>query len=237
MSNPNITWTNGRYFAIGDGAHCMNVSASEVVRHALQTLLQHDECTPFGYTPDQLIEAVRFTGIIGRANLKVPQQHIMGTTGQAAKETALSIEQQALRLLDDQFADYCNNMLQRSHSLRSIWAKQQLAAANARPNAGEHPFVDLTVLPGASHSVISYWQECFHFGEERLTIYDMARDIARLLLAGQELALCGNVLVTVDYLVDMCRIIGTYGSFSATADENFEGSAPLLTHAWLKSIR
>jgi hypothetical protein len=118
-------------------------------------------------------------------------------------------------------------------------AEEFLDAADAKDYSklGLAPLVDSITVPSAKlwdrkvGADAIWWDgQVFKFGGFYVSPTLLGRMIAATLLRGEEWVKVGDIDVTVNYLVQMCREVGKHGRFSDFTDEAFDPNvAPDMT--------
>jgi hypothetical protein len=222
---------------------CGPFSPTAVGKAIVNALLQGTELADIGWRPREtvtvgyLVDMLRHTGKTGEfyddleggdhdfdRNTPTPGAYWAEVKDMRARAKAAAFEawdirdSELLGYLSDTYADIAREMT-------------EAADAHDTSKLGLRPLHATLTVPSAKlwdrkvGADAIWWDgQVFKFGGFYVSPTVLARMIANTLLRGEEWVTVGEIDVTVNYLVQMCREVGKHGEFADFTDEEFDAN-------------
>lgn len=218
------------------------ISPTAVGKDIVQSLMQGREQTDFGVTVNYAVEMLRITGRTGDfldSTDWCSGDHEFDpntpTVGQdwgkvrALRRDADRVESLALDLENSSFASVAVALFAIADDLRDSADSLDVPSVVAKPirHGVTLPTINRSQRDVGAEAI---WYDqgagVFNFGGHQLGLAKLGRVIANALMRGDERVSLGEFTVTVNYLVQMCRLAGRFGRFVNYNDDLFDGNQP-----------
>lgn len=233
------------YFA--DGQFCnessWGVGPSVLGKDIVTTLMDGCETTDFGVKANYLVEMLRIVGRTGEFYDRTDwrsgdhefddNQPTLGDNwaqGRRFRRDARRLQHLAEDIRDSEVAWHVSpRLFEAADELREAAKLYDTTGPNVKP------FRFGVTVPLVKRSDFRVGDEAiwfdskanvFNFGGYQVGLAKLGRLIAATLMRGEEKVSVGEFDVTVNYLVQMCRLCGRYGRFVDYNDDLFDGNTP-----------
>lgn len=227
MSLDTLHTRNGRFFNDED---TYGSSPSELGKFIVDALLRRRWSTDFGISPEGAVEMLRLTGRNGQFKMNKSMDEFPESKAMRLQAAAAGLAAQATSLPEfEDVEDVREQLLDLAYQLRVKAAQHNvLSAQSSKAKSGiTLPKVKCADTKMGTNAI---WFDAktrtFNFGGFQLGTNKLGRLLALTLMRGEEWIQVADVRVTVDYIIDMCRIAGEHGSFGDFVDEGFEPLCP-----------
>jgi hypothetical protein len=230
-----------------DGQFCnessWGVGSSALGKDIVLSLLAGTEVTAFGVTANYAVEMMRIVGRTGKFHDSVDwatddHDFDMNTPTPGAHWGKVRALRSAARRVEFFANDVRDSgvfhVLSAPLFAVAGWLRDT-AALNDETRSAEKPLRAGVQLPkvkcgnravGAEAIWFDDQTGVFNFGCVQLGVNKLGRLIAAALMRGDEKVQVGDFVVTVNYLVEMCRLCGRFGRFVHYNDDLFDGNVP-----------
>jgi hypothetical protein len=220
---------------------CGPFTPTDIGKRIVNALLQGTEVADHGWRPREsvtvgyLVDMLRYTGKAGEfyddleggdhdfdRNTPTPgvywdEVRDMRARAKAAAFEATDIrDSEALGFLSATYEDIAREMTDAAN-------RYDASKLGLRPFAGSLTVPTAKLWDRKVGADAIWWDgQVFKFGGFYVSPTILARMIANTLLRGEEWVTVGDIDVTVNYLVQMCREVGKHGEFVDFTDEEFD---------------
>ena len=240
MSANNITFVNGQFFYDGS----LPMSWSEIGKDIVTSLLTQRRYCLFGAEPEFTLNVLRHTGRTGKFHFILDDENSPFTWAvDQASELARQAEQLETQVEELKDSDAVNGTRHRALGGLRICEALTYSAQQMRERVGEllsesegnGPLSARVSLPtvrcaNPRFGADAIWWDAkarvFNFGGYQVGSSKLGRLIAASLARADEWVTIGEITVTVNYLFEMCRLVGTTGKFVDLVDGGFSVYAP-----------